>query len=327
MALRKGQLRGPSETTVADAAEEWLELAASGVVRTRSGDRYKPSALRSYRQALHGRVLPAVGHLRLTAVTTKRLQDLADRMVAEGLSPSMVRNTLLPLRAIYRRALARDEVAVNPTLRLVLPAVRSRRERVARPEEARALVEALRLADRALWATALWAGLRRGELLALQWEDVDFGAGCLRVRRAWDWQAGLIEPKSRAGERRLPMVSVLRRFLLEHRLRSGSSGEGFVFAGKSRLRPVDYQSVLRRARAAWAEAGLEPIGLHECRHSYAAFMIAAGTNAKALSTYMGHSSITVTLDRYGHLLPGNEAEAVSRFDAWLERVLPALSPG
>ena len=65
----------------------------------------------------------------------------------------------------------------------------------------------------------------------------------------------------------------------------------------------------RRAHTAWRTAGLTPIGLHECRHTYAAFMIAAGVNAKALSTYMGHSSITITFDRYGHLMPGSEEEA------------------
>ena len=74
-----------------------------------------------------------------------------------------------------------------------------------------------------------------------------------------------------------------------------------------------------RAREAWHKAGLEPIGLHECRHTYAAFMIAAGVNAKALSTYMGHSSITITLDRYGHLMPGSEAEAAGMLEAYLER--------
>jgi len=77
--------------------------------------------------------------------------------------------------------------------------------------------------------------------------------------------------------------------------------------------------VTRRARTAWREAGLEPIGLHECRHTYAAFMIAAGVNAKALSTYMGHSSITITLDRYGHLMPGDEEEAAGMLEAYLER--------
>jgi integrase len=75
----------------------------------------------------------------------------------------------------------------------------------------------------------------------------------------------------------------------------------------------------RRARKAWRDKGLEPIGLHECRHTYAAFMIAAGVNAKALSTYMGHSSITITLDRYGHLMPGNEEEAAGMLEVYLAR--------
>jgi integrase len=72
----------------------------------------------------------------------------------------------------------------------------------------------------------------------------------------------------------------------------------------------------------WAKArddALEPIGLHECRHTFASLMIAACVNAKALSTYMGHASVTITFDRYGHLMPGNEAEAAGLLDAYLER--------
>jgi integrase len=64
---------------------------------------------------------------------------------------------------------------------------------------------------------------------------------------------------------------------------------------------------------------LRPITLHECRHTFASLMIAAGVNAKALSTYMGHSTISITMDRYGHLMPGNEAEAAGLLDAYLER--------
>jgi integrase len=65
---------------------------------------------------------------------------------------------------------------------------------------------------------------------------------------------------------------------------------------------------------------IDPIGLHECRHTFASLMIAAGVNAKALSTYMGHSSIAITLDRYGHLMPGNEDEAARRLDRFLEQI-------
>jgi integrase len=86
-----------------------------------------------------------------------------------------------------------------------------------------------------------------------------------------------------------------------------------------RTHTIDTIALGRRARTAWRRAGLKPIGLHECRHTYAALMIAAGVNAKALSVYMGHSSITVTLDRHGHLMPGHEDEAAAMLAAYLER--------
>jgi integrase len=228
-----------------------------------------------------------------------------DVAAVEVFAPSSVRNAILPLRAIYRRALDRGDVAVNPTLKLSLPELKAGRERVARAAEAASLIATLPLGDRALWATAVYAGLRRGELQALDWSSVDLEQGLIRVERSWDCRAGLIEPKSTSGKRRVPIPEALRSHLLTHRLQQGRGGRGLVFAGRNG-RPFDPGSVAARARTAWARAGLKPIGLHDCRHTYAAFMIAANVNAKALSSYMGHSTITVTLDRYGHLLPGNE---------------------
>jgi integrase len=137
-----------------EAAERWLSEAAAGVVRTRSGERYKPSALRSYEQALRARILPRFGTKRLSALSRAMLQGLVDELVGEGCAPSTVRNAMLPLRAIYRRALQRDELTSNPTLKLALPAVRERRERVARPSDAEALLAALPIDQRALWATS-----------------------------------------------------------------------------------------------------------------------------------------------------------------------------
>jgi integrase len=183
VALSGGTMRAPTRTTLAEAADHWLVAAKAEVVRTRSGEPYKPSALRSYEQVLRARVLPKLGRMRLSSVTRNTIQDLVDGLVAEGLAPSTIRNCVLPLRAIYRRALARTEVLVNPTLGLGLPVARGRRERIARPAEAHALVNALPARDQALWATALYAGLRRGELQGLRWTDVDFKAGVIRVER------------------------------------------------------------------------------------------------------------------------------------------------
>jgi integrase len=317
VALRKGQLRSPSRITLEEAGEAWLRAAEVGLVRTRTGEAYKPSAVRAYRQALRHRAYPLFGSKRLTAISHTMLQDFADSLSAQGLSPSSVRNTLLPLRAIFRRAHQRGEVAINPTLKLTLPAVRGRRERVAAPTEVGPLLDALTGADRAIYATALYAGLRLGELQALQWDDIDLEHNLIHVRRSWDRQAGFVAPKSRSGNRRVPITRTLHQELLSHRLRQGTGGNGFVFPNKSRTGPFNPGTLTLHTTKAWNTNGLMPIGLHECRHSYAAYMIAAGINSKALSTYIGHSSITITLDRYGHLLPGNETQAAQLLDTWL----------
>lgn len=316
-ALRRGTMRAPSPVTLRQAAEAWLAGARSGAIRTRSGDGYKPSALRGYESALRMRVLPEIGGRKLTDLTRLDLQDLADRLLASGLDPSTVRNALMPVRAICRRAVARGELAVNPTTGVELPAVRGRRERFASAEEAEALIEALPQTDRALWAAAFFAGLRRGELQALRWENVDLAGGTIRVERAWDEKSRVfVTPKSRAGRRSVPIPAVLRHHLSELKLASGRS-TGLVFGGGEA--PFAASGVWRRARTAWAGAALKPIGLHEARHSFASLMIAAGVNAKALSTYLGHASIALTYDRYGHLMPGNEGEAAALLDDYLAR--------
>jgi integrase len=318
VALRKGTMRAGSSWTLGEAAEAWLEGARNGAIRNRSGRRYKPSALRGYEAALITRVLPELGGARLSEIRRIDVQDLADRLCAEGLDASTVRNTLMPLRAIFRRAVARGEVAVNPTTGLELPAVEGTRDRIASPAEGAALLAALPERDRALWATAMYAGLRRGELLALRWEDVDLKAGLIHVERSWDAKEGVVSPKSRAARRTVPVAAVLRDYLVEHKLRSGRR-VGLAF-GTGYTQPFTPSNVRKRANAAWLPAGFEPIGLHECRHTFASLMIAAGVNAKALSTYMGHSSVTITLDRYGHLMPGNEGEAAALLDLYLKRV-------
>jgi integrase len=315
-AVRQSRMQAPTGETLRGAAKAWLTGAREGVIRTRSGDSYKPSAIRSYERALRLRVLPAVGDRRLTELTRIELQDLADRLATEGLNPSTIGVTLLPLRAIYRRALSRGEVTVNPTAALELPKVRGGRDRIADPDECARLLRALSVTDRPIWATAMYAGLRRGELFALRIEDVDLARGLIYVRRGWDRVHGEIPTKSR-GERKVPIAAVLRDYLDEHIL-GLKWGKGLVF-GVSAVSPFADSSLSFRADKAWQKAKLARITLHECRHTFASLMIAAGVNAKSLSTYMGHAGIAITLDRYGHLMPGNEDEAAGMLDAYLAR--------
>jgi integrase len=317
-AVRRGAMRAPAATTIRGAADELIEGMRSGRVRTRSGDRYKPSAIRSYEAALRDRILPILGGKRIGDVQRRDVQRLADDLLAEGRDPSTIRNALMPLRVVYRRALEDGDVAVNPCAHLRLPAVRGRRDRIASPEEAQRLLAALPERDRAIWATALFAGLRRGELMALRWEDVDLAASVIRVERSYDDKGRVeIEPKSHAGQRTIPIVGALRDVLVDHKARQGRD-RGLVF-GSGPETPFQPSNLWRRAQRAWKRAGVQPIGLHEARHTFASVLIAAGVNAKAITTYMGHASIQTTYDLYGKLMPGSESEAAALVDAYLAR--------
>jgi integrase len=245
--VRRGVLRAPGHTTVREAAEELVDGMKSGRVRTRSGDRYKPSAIRSYRGALRDHVVTRLGAHRLGDVQHRDVQRIADDLLAQGRDPSTIRNALMPLRVIFRRAVEDGDLAINPCSHLRLPAVRGRRERIASPEEAEQLLAVLSESDRAVWATALYAGLRRGELMALRWEDVDLAAGVIHVERAYDEKERVdVEPKSRAGRRSVPIVGALRDELVEHKTRERRDA-GLVF-GSSAETPFQPSNTWRRAQ-------------------------------------------------------------------------------
>jgi integrase len=318
-AQRRGTLTTPSRVTVEEAALQWLEQARAREILKPDGSRYKPSVLRAYQADLDRHVLPTLGMLRLSNLHRRDVQRLVDRLVGSGLSGSRVRGIVMPLRAVCRRAMRTDALAVNPTANLELPAAAGTRERVASAEEAAVLLADLPAEDRALWATAVYAGLRRGELRGLRWEDVDDDVAVIHVRRGWDEQEGEIEPKSRKGTRRVPVVAPLRLLLLEHKARTGRRGSDLVF-GRTASEPFTPTWVRKRARRAWQAAGVEPIGLHECRHSFVSLMHDAGLSLERIGDYVGHCSAYMT-DRYRHLLDGHEQEAADVLDAYLDRRL------
>jgi integrase len=322
-------LHSPSPTTIEQAAWLWLEGARSGAVRDRSGRTYKPGTLREYQRSLAKRVLPEFGGIRLSELSRAEVQGFVDALLGEGLSPSTVGNTLNPLQAIYRHAVRRDLVAVNPTRDIELPASRGRRDRIASATEAARLLAVLPTRDRAIWATAFYAGLRRGELQALRPSDVDLASSEITVERSWDQYEGPVPVKSRAGQRTVPIIGALRGYLEAFEVESGS---GLLF-GRKNGEPFAPKSISERAVRAWDEANerereaaerehrepvlLRPITLHECRHTFASLLIDAAVNAKAIQTFMGHATIEETFSRYGHLMPGARDQARALVDAYL----------
>jgi integrase len=317
--------------------EAWLAAAGAEppTVLNRNGQVYKPSVLRGYRYYLAEHVLPDLGAARASEVRRADLQALVDRLVGQGIAGLSVRNALNPLRAVYRHLLEREVVAVNPTVGLRLPNGARARERAASAAEAAALLAALPAGVREVYAAAFYAGLRRGELRGLRWDDVDLAAGLIRVRRSWDDYAGPVEPKSEKGARAVPIVALLRDELDALKARTGREGLDFVFGPKPRS-PFTPSAVRRGAAKAWADENarrleehreaarsgtpslLVPIGLHECRHTFVSLMHDAGIPLETIGDFVGHSSTYMT-DRYRHLLVGAERSAAELFDAYLAR--------
>ncbi len=337
-AADRGALPTPSRDvrTLAGALRQFIAGMEAGTIRPKGRERYKPNTIRSYERALRVHIAPTgAGGIKVADVRRRDLQALADELLGGGLSIGTVSNVLNPIQAFYRRAIDRDELTYNPSERIDLPNGGSKRpKRIASPTEAAGLIAALDLEDRSVWATAFYAGLRRGELQALRVRDIDLQSNLIAVERGWDQVEGVIEPKSRAGRRSVPLLAILRDYLSEHLRRTGRSGDDLVF-GRSLGEAFYASTVDGRAKRAWTVANkhereaaererrepelLVPISLHFCRHTFASLMIDAGANPKAIQEFMGHSKIQTTFDVYGHLLPGSRDEVRERMDAYLTR--------
>jgi integrase len=153
----------------------------------------------------------------------------------------------------------------------------------------------------AIWATAFYSGLRLGELQALRWEDVDLGQGMINVRRSWDQQEGVIEPKTRNGKRRIAIAPPLRAYLVAHRIRKSPNDNSEYVFGRPNGEPFSPSSIHQRAARAWK--GMEWYTPHEARHTFGTLvwdsMIQAGhANPKRLQMLMGHSDLETTMNRY-----------------------------
>lgn len=311
-----------AEVSFETLARRWLEGVKSGAIgkrRGRSGAGYSETTLAGYERSLENFLLPEFGAFPASEVSELEWQMWADRLSREGLSRSRIANHIAVASAVYGWASrpTRRIVARNPLLAVELPPNDEKpRMRVADGDEAKTLLAALREDDAVPYAIAFYAGLRRAEIWRLTWDDVDLNGQAIVVTKA----------KSEAGTmRRVPVAEQLRPILLRARLRAGRPDDGPVS-------PVSVMSgkLAERAMRAWGwqrddtaeewsrarEDAAERITLHECRHTYASFLMASGYTLKEIMEYMGHADLAM-VQRYVKLLPQpaetNAAEKLNRF--------------
>jgi integrase len=199
------------------------------------------------------------------------------------------------------------------------------------PEEVSRFLDIARDTDYYVYfATLLYTGLRRGELLALRWRNLDLGSGKLSVvetaYRLGSGEYRIKEPKTAQSRRTviLPpsLVELLRGYrfdqeLLRIQLGIGLNADDFVFIRPDGS-PVNPNAITLAFRRIIKRAGLKDIRIHDLRHTHASLMLKAGIHPKVVSERLGHANIGITLDLYSHVLPGLQEAAAVKFDGILE---------
>ncbi len=269
---------------------------------------------------LRNHVLPRFGAVRLDAITPLDVRSWIGELTAKGLAAATVQKAYQILAKVLRSAVDADLLAETPCRRIPLPKVETDEMQFISPQEIDTLSNAIEPRYRALVLFDAYCGLRLSELAGLRRSALDMERGRVRVTENAVEVKGTIEwgvPKTRAGRRNVPMpnvvVSALDRHLDEHvapdagALVFGGANGGVLRAGSWRTR---FWSPALRA------AGLDGLRVHDLRHTAVALWIAAGASPKQIATWAGHTSVSVVLDRYGHLYEGSDADVLARLDSF-----------
>ena len=295
-AINGGTYKELRESTFAEFSEKWLAHVEP---------RLKPSTYDGYKRYVEGHLIPAFGKYPLRALNAGLIQAWADEKLAERLAPKSVNNLMVVLKKALKDAVTWGYLATNPATEVRRVPVPHKEMRALSAGEVKRFLAAAEPAYWLLFAVAVFTGLRRGELIALKWGDVDWEAGRLSVRRSL-WKGRYMDPKSRRSIRRVDLAPQVLEALREARPDgNGDSIKDQLIFSSSNGQPLEPDNLIkRRFLPALERAELPRIRFHDLRHTYASLLIQAGEHPKAIQQALGHASIQTTLDTYGHLLPG-----------------------
>jgi len=323
--LEKGELPQEAPQRLRDAHTKFIVAAKEGRALNKHGRRYRQSAWEDMDECLRKHVIPRLGPRRLTDVRRSDVQRLVDDLTPK-MSGSRVRSIVNAVRSLYRWAQDRELVTDDPAARVRLPAMNATaRDRIATPKEFASLLAALEVADAVPYALAGYAMGRRAQIQRLRWRDVDLQIGAI------EWGIDHDARKSRAAQRVVPTVKPLRTLLKRAWIGQGRPPGDRLVCPPRRAQATGFLhtgGLTARATDAWEGKKLQPIGLHECRHTAATWLDAAGVSPKVASVLMGHATpdrqpgaAQITLARYTHVMPDAIETARSQLDSWLAKQL------
>jgi integrase len=294
--------------TVGDYLDRWLADSVRDTVRQRSWERYE--------QIVRVHIKPALGRVKLKALTSTHVRGLYREKLDGGLAPRTVRYIHTTLHKALKDSVADGLIPRNVTEGIRAPKPKKKEVNALSPEQARAFLEAAR-ADRfeALYVLAIHCGLREGELLGLRWDDVDLEAGTLSVRRTLsETRTGPIfeQPKNGKG-RSIQLTNTAAEALRTHRKRQNEErlrlspfweDHGLIFPSQKGTTMNAKNLTARSFKPVLERAGLPDIRLHDLRHTCATLLLFKGVHPKLVHELLGHATIAITLDTYSHVLQG-----------------------
>lgn len=309
---RQAELRGrrargarvapPTKVTFKDFAEAWLAEEST---------RLRPKTVEIYRWALETHLYPKFRRRRLAEITVDDVAQLVSELHGKGLAGKSISGVLTPLSRVMQRAVRRQLVSENPVAgleRTERPKGAERKMRILSSEEIEKLLLFTGDTYRPFLKTALFTGMRLGELLELRWGQVDFEAGVVRV----------LEGKTNAAAREIVLMPSLARVLKRHKIASQFSKEtDYVFATDTG-KPAHRRTVVRNGlEASLRRAKIDHLRFHDLRHTFASILIAQGLDVVFVSDQLGHSDPAVTLRVYAKMFDPKDRrqEARERLEA------------
>ncbi len=330
VSVDEGTYTEPSRKLVGDYAAEWLPR------REKTGNGLKPTTYRNYDRYIRNDIKPsALGRMKISEVRRFHVNDFTQDLVEAERGPVTVRRILAVLKVVFAAALRDELIATNPAQFADLPTVEKAEFEPWEPSQVDEFLKATehyRLG--VVFETAIYTGLRRGELAALRWEDVDLERRTLTVKRNRVDAGKVYEytAKSAAGRRTIPLPDAAVGALMAWQINQQSEAEewaeasehdGYVFTLENG-RPLAPGYLSRQFQKVRETAGLPAMKLHGTRHEFASLLIAAGVDIAVVSKLLGHASVSITSDIYGHLIGSVSRDAMESAASLIQGTAPTL---
>jgi len=305
-----GEYKELKEATFSEFAEKFLSFLKG---------RVKKSTYDFYRYIIVPYLIPYFGDYSLKAITPFLIEEyLAEKRKEGRLSQTSLSYHLRVLKTMFKKATLWEFLIRNPAeLVESIPRREKKEMDIFSLEELRLFLETVKKKDPKfypLFLTAALTGMRRGELLALKWEDINWNTSQIHVRRTLSSDGKFTSPKTKAAVRAIIVPPSLLSVLKKWRLACPPSRLDLVFPNE-KGKPMDAKNLIHRHFLPnLRRAGLKRIRFHDLRHTYASILIAQGENLKFIQSQLGHASSRMTLDRYGHLMPQVQHGAEKRLE-------------